>query len=257
MRYFLTRLSILFLAALAVTSCKSDDDANAEDPKAENRRGLGTSADELLSDDIYTSLTVEFVYSNGFRPQQQTIDTFRPFLERLLNKPGGINFVETVIERPGGAPYSTQEIREIEDEYRTRYTEGDHIAVFVFFADGGATTDTNTSVTLGTAYQNTSMVIYQETLQNLNGMSNGPDLFLLEATTLRHEFGHILGLVNILDDDIHTIHEDPDNNRHCVVEDCLMFFESTVPGNIPVPMKGDIPVLDPLCLADLQAKGGK
>jgi hypothetical protein len=257
MRNFSQRLLILLLVTLATVSCKNDDDANAEDPKAENRRGLGTSAEELLSDDIYTSLTVEFVYSNGFRPQQRTFDTFRPFLERLLNKPDGISFVETVIERPGGAPYSTQEIRDIEDEYRTRYTEGDNIAVFVFFADGGATTDTNTSVTLGTAYQNTSMVVYQETLQNLNGTSNGPDLFLLEATTLRHEFGHILGLVNILDDDIHTLHEDPDNNRHCIVEDCLMYFESTVPGNIPVPMKGDIPVLDPLCLADLQAKGGK
>ncbi|MAN59138.1 MAG: membrane metalloprotease [Flavobacteriaceae bacterium] len=257
MRIVTSRLLYLFIAIVAIGSCKSDDDANPEDPRAENRRGLGTSAEELLSDDIYTSLTVEFVYSEGFRPQQQTIDTFRPFLDRLLNKPGGITFVETVIEQPDGKPYTTQEIREIENENRTQYTDGDNIAVFVYFANGGASGDTNTSVTLGTAYQNTSIVIYQETLQNINGLPNGPDLFLLEATTLRHEFGHILGLVNILDDDIHTIHEDPDNNRHCVVEDCLMYFESTVPGTIAFPMKGDIPVLDPLCLADLEAKGGK
>jgi hypothetical protein len=245
---------LLCLLVLAVfTACKSDDSGEATNDRAENLKALGASAEDLLSDDIYTRLVVEIAYSQGFRPKQLTIDSFRNFLNQRLNKPGGITIIESVIDPPTGEPYTVQEIRDIESNVRTRYTNGDEIAVFVFFANGNSTNDTNTSVTLGTAYQNTSMVIYQETLQSLE-----QDLFLMEATTIRHEFGHILGLVDISGDDIHPNgHIDPESSKHCAVEGCLMYFESTIPSTIPNPMKGDIPALDALCIEDLQAKGGK
>mgnify|MGYP003109809956 CR=1 FL=1 len=249
--YFSKFLLLLSILAI-VSSCKKDDDVAIDDSKAENLLGLGESAEDILSDDIYKSLVVELVYSNGFRPEQRTIDNLRRFLSERVNKPDGISIVETVIAPPPGEPYTTQEIRDIEAENRTRYTTDDQIAIYVFFANGNAQGDTGSTVTLGTAYRNTSVVIYQETLQSLD-----VDRFLVEATTLRHEFGHLFGLVNILNDDIHTDHEDPDNNKHCVVEDCLMFFASTIPSTLPDPMESDIPQLDALCIADLQAKGGK
>lgn len=252
MKFSIARLIIILSLPLIIVSCKKDDDTAITDDQSENLLGLGESAEDLLSDDIYTSLIVEFVYSNGFRPEQQTIDNFRQFLNQRLNKPGGITFRETVIEPPQGEPYTTQEIRDIESENRTAYTNGDEIAVYVFFANGNASGDTQTSVTLGTAYRNTSIVVYQETIQRLD-----VDRFLLEATTLQHEFGHLLGLVNIVNDDIHTDHEDPDSNKHCVVEGCLMFFASTIPNTLPNPTAADIPQLDRLCLEDLRAKGGK
>ena len=245
---FLLLLSILTIVA----SCKKDDDSAMADETALNRLSLGESAEDLLSDDIYKSLVVEIVYSAQFRPEQETIDNFRQFLNSRLNKSGGIQLVETVISPPEGKPYTTEEIRTIEQNNRTKYTNDDQIAVYIFFANGNAASDTNSTVTLGTAYRNTSIVVYQETLQNLQ-----VDRFLLEATTLQHEFGHLLGLVNIQNDDIHTDHEDPNSNKHCVVEDCLMYFESTIPSTIPDPMESDIPQLDALCIADLQAKGGK
>ncbi len=245
---FLFLLSVL----LVVVSCKKDDDSAMTDERALNLLGLGESAEDLLSDDIYKSLVVELVYSNGFRPEQQTIDNLRQLLVERVNKPDGITIMETVIAPPAGEPYTTEEIRNIETQNRTQYTRDDQIAVYVFFANGNASTDTNSTVTLGTAYRNTSVVIYQETLQGLN-----VNRFLVEATTLRHEFGHLFGLVNIVNDDIHTDHEDPFNNKHCVVEDCLMYFASTIPKTLPNPTEEDIPVFDMLCLEDLQAKGGK
>ncbi len=243
----------LLLSLVIITfSCKKDDSNPINAENAENIKALGVSAEDLLSNDIYTSLVVEIVYSNGFRPKQLTIDTFRNFLAQRLNKPDGITIVETVIDPPQGEPYTISEIREIESNNRTRFTVGDEIAVYIFFANGNSTNDTETSVTLGTAYQNTSIVVYQETLQNLD-----QDLFLMESTTVRHEFGHLLGLINIQGDDIHPEgHIDVDHAKHCLVEGCLMYFASTIPSTIPNPNKGDIPVLDPLCLEDLQAKGG-
>ncbi|QIE59066.1 membrane metalloprotease [Rasiella rasia] len=253
MKTYFSKLLLLLAFSVILTACKKDDDASENDDRSENLLGLGQSAEDLLSDDIYKTLVVEIVYSNGFRPEQETIDNLRTFLNQRVNKPGGVQIVETVISPPEGAPYTTQEIRDIESTHRTRYTNGDEIAVYVFFANGNASGDTASSVTLGTAYRNTSVVIYQETLQSLQ-----VDRFLVEATTLRHEFGHLFGLINILDDDIHpTNHEDPDSNKHCVVEDCLMYFASTIPSTLPNPTAADIPTLDPLCIADLQAKGGK
>lgn len=247
------RKIVLFsFIALFIVACKKDDSDPGPD-NSENLLALGASAEDLLSDDIYDRLVVELVYSNGFRPKQLTIDTFRNFLNARLNKPAGIAIVETVIDAPQGAPYSISEIRDIESQVRTRFTNDNTIAVYIFFANGSSTNDTETSVTLGSAYQNTSIVIYQETLQSLD-----QDLFLMEATTMRHELGHILGLVDIQGDDIHpTDHLDPNNSKHCAVEGCLMYFASTIPSTIPDPNKGDIPLLDPLCIEDLQAKGGK
>lgn len=253
MKYFRIPLLLSIVSVLLFTACKSDDPEEMNDDRLENLKALGASAEDLLSDDLYDRLVVEIVYSNGFRPKQLSLDTFRTFLNQRLNKPGGISIVETVIDPPQGEPYNISEIRQIESEHRTKFTNGNTIAVYVFFANGNASSDTQTTVTLGSAYQNTSIVIYQETLQSLD-----QDLFLMEATTLRHEFGHILGLVDISGDDIHPSgHLDPESSKHCMVEGCLMYFASTIPPTISNPTVADIPALDPLCIEDLQAKGGK
>ena len=54
-------------------------------------------------------------------------------------------------------------------------------------------------------------------------------------------------------------HEDLAHAKHCVVEDCLMYFESDTKSTIVEYFSGRqrIPELDPLCIADLKAKGGK
>lgn len=252
-------LVIVLLIFISFTACKNDNgDDQVEDFKAENRKGLGRSAADLLSNDTYQGLTVEFVYANGFRPRESTINTFLDFLSARVVKPDGINLIETVISAPQGAPFTTEEIRDIEDEFRTKYTVGDEIAVFVFFANGNSDNDTETSVTLGTAYQNTSIVIYEKTLEELSASQN-IDLGILEINTLNHEFGHLFGLVNILEDDIHTDHEDPNNSKHCVVQDCLMFFETSNTDRAALQLlmnRSAAPEFDPLCIADLQAKGG-
>lgn len=251
---------LLVLSAFFMLSACNKDDAKdpVDDLKAENLKGLGVSAEDLLSNDIYTKMRVEVVYVAGQQPIQQSISSLEDFLNARVNKPGGITFTQRAIQSPGTSPYNTEEIRAIEDEFRTEYTEDDDIAVFILFADGQSSNDTNTSVTLGTAYRNTSMVVYEETLKDLTNNGNGPDLFLLEATTLHHEFGHLFGLVGIQDDDIHADHEDENHPKHCMVPECLMYFESSVPSRILLRSAGGaITPLDDLCIADLQAKGGK
>jgi hypothetical protein len=260
MRPFSIKLFILLFSVMAIYSCKKDDSAEEEiiDPLAENKKALGESAEDILSDDIYKSLTVELVYSEDYKPTQETIDNFRAFLMARVNKPQGINFVETVVAEQPNDPFTIQEIREIEDRIRTKYTEGDNIAVYVFFSNGSSTNDTQTTVTLGTAYRNTSIVIYERTIKVITE-SDPINLPLLESTTLNHEFGHILSLTNILGDDIHQIHEDQAHLKHCFVEECLMYFDANNVTRAKLERmmrRMQVPELDPLCIEDLQAKGG-
>jgi hypothetical protein len=260
MRPFSIKLFILLFSVMAIYSCKKDDSPEEEiiDPLAENKKALGESAEDILSDDIYKSLTVELVYSEDYKPTQETIDNFRAFLMARVNKPQGINFVETVVAEQPNDPFTIQEIREIEDRIRTKYTEGDNIAVYVFFSNGSSTNDTQTTVTLGTAYRNTSIVIYERTIKVITE-SDPINLPLLESTTLNHEFGHILSLTNILGDDIHQIHEDQAHLKHCFVEECLMYFDANNVTRAKLERmmrRMQVPELDPLCIEDLQAKGG-
>jgi len=260
MRSFSIKLFLLLFTIMAIHSCKKDDSPVEEmiDPLAENKKALGESAEEILSDDIYTSLTIELAYSEDYKPTQETIDNFRAFLMARVSKPQGIIFVETVVPEQPNDPFTIEEIREIEDRIRTKYTEGDNIAVYVFFSNGSSTNDTQTTVTLGSAYRNTSIVIYERTIKVITE-SDPIILPLLETTTLNHEFGHILSLTNILGDDIHQMHEDQAHLKHCFVEECLMYFDAVNVTRARLERlirRMEVPEFDPLCIADLQAKGG-
>lgn len=257
------RFSLLLLFSLfALTACQEDDSTVTEpeeDPTAGNKLTLGASSGDLLTAGDFDRLVVEFVYSDGFRPRQETINNFRAFLDERLNKPGGITFVETVIDPPTGAPFNSSEIREIEDANRTLYNTDNTLAVYVFFSNGNAFGDSQTSFTLGTAYRNTSLVVFEKTLQDVSIDNPNFDLTALEITTLNHEFGHILGLTNVLQDDIHSGHEDPNADKHCIVEECLMYFQAQAATKSMMSRmsRENLPQLDELCIEDLRAKGGK
>lgn len=246
--FFLFSLFIIF-------SCSNDDTSEEiPNPRAENLKAIGISADDLLSDETYKSLTVELSFLASFRPRQETIDALRTFLEARVYKPDAITFIETEITIPYTQTQSFAEIKAIEEAQRTIYTEGDDIAVFVYFSQANFENDTQNALTLGAAYYNTSIVIFEQTLRDLV-LSQNFDLAQMETTTLHHEFGHLFGLVNLRDDDIHDNHEDPQHSKHCKIENCLMYYESNI-ANYFIN-RSTVPGLDPLCIEDLQAKGGR
>ncbi len=259
MKYTSIKIVFILFSFLLIASCKEEDDSEPiDDFKIENRKSLGLSAQDILSSNTYSKITVELVYFGLYRPTEITIANLRDFLEERLNKPEGITILETSVPEVQGSPFTTQELLTAEDENRTAYTTEDTIAVYVFFANGVSSNDTDISVTLGTAYLNTSIVIYEKTLQMLAASNPSIELSTIESTTLQHELGHIVGLVNLLDDDIHTNHEDTGHPKHCIVEECLMYFESNTRSKVLGRFSGrvGVPELDSLCIADLQAKGG-
>ena len=85
MKKLLITFGLLFFASVLFVNCNKDDaDEIIEeileiDPFDAELNDTGTSYAELLKDDMYTSLTVEFAFTTGHRPAQSTLDSFKRF----------------------------------------------------------------------------------------------------------------------------------------------------------------------------------
>jgi hypothetical protein len=210
----------------------------------------------LLRDTNYDRLEVEFIYVNGARPETATINNLKTFLQQRLNKPNGINFTERTTTDTTGEDYTIEEIVTLEETNRTSFTRDNTVAVSILVVDKPNERDEGNSVVLGTAYRNTSLVIYQSTIERFSGGVGRPSRVTLESTVYNHEFGHLMGLVN-LGTPLQSAHEDANSDNHCNVDGCLMFFEINGGNVLDMMNMTAIPELDAQCIADLQANGGK
>ncbi len=250
------------LGMILLNACSTDDALTTDDNgvnQSANRQSTGKSAKDLLSADKYTSMILEIVYVEGFEPSQSSINNLKSFIEKRTFKPQGIVIEKRAIPSPNKTKYSINDISEIEKKHRKYYNTDNRIAVWAYFSDGKSDKDSaaDETVVLGTAYWNTSFVIFQETLNNYSNSPLEPNRSLLETTVMTHEFGHIFGLTN-LGSPMQTNHEDGAHAKHCNNKDCLMFWKSeSGAGILDMANMSAAPSLDANCMADLRANGGK
>lgn len=128
----------------------------------------------------------------------------------------------TEIAPQGGGPYSTQEILAIAGRYRKQQSTANSAAIFVVFLDGyletnGAPDHGVIGVTLGGS---TIIAIFKPVITS-SGRSNIERF--VEQSTLVHEIGHAVGLV---DKGIPQIanHQDDEHKHHCSNDRCVMFW---------------------------------
>lgn len=223
----------------------------------DNRKSTGASANDLLSETTFKKMIVEIGFIEGFEPTETAKNNVKNFIESRTFKSEGVQFMTKQIPSTGKTVYTDQDIIDLENQHRTQYNSDDTIAVWILFVNGESSRNTSSGSILGTAYYNTSFVIYEETIHEFSNSPFEPNRSVLETSVINHEFGHILGLTN-LGTALQSNHEDLDHPKHCNVESCLMYWaiessqgiESLVSG-------GQAPTLDAQCLADLKANGGK
>jgi predicted Zn-dependent protease len=224
---------------------------------ATNRQVTGSSANDLLSANTFKKMIVELAYIEGFKPSDAAINNFKSFITNRINKPEGVTFSTKEIVATDKEVYTLDEVVALETTNRTNYNSDTTIAVWVLFINGKSSSDTNSSAILGSAYWNTSFVIYEETIMDLSNSAFEPERSLLESSVIHHEFGHILGLTN-LGTELQSDHEDAEHPKHCDEEDCLMYWAAETSQGIGTMISGgQVPTLDAQCLADLKANGGK
>jgi hypothetical protein len=249
---------LLFLTILLFNSCTPE----VEDPAINNTNGylnkknVGESARDLLSDEKYKHLEVEVQYVFGFAPSSEAIANLQSFLQQRLNKTKGISFKYSSISSPNRQVYTINDIAAIETAYRTVYTRKDTIGVYFFFADGGYSQDTENSKVLGVAFRNTSMALFEKTIHDFSDSFTEPAREDLETVVLNHEFAHILGLVNV-GSPMQTLHQDDAHGHHCNNQNCLMYYTAETGGVVAKILGSGMPVLDQNCINDLKANGGK
>jgi hypothetical protein len=253
MRY-ISCLLILLLAGTLFSCSKKDEPAPPSrfDGKKYSQQATGKSAHDLLSADKFNSLQIQILYMPDYKPDAGAIDQLKNFLNNLVNKPSGISMKEMQIPSTGKSTLSLSDIRAIEEKYRTLYAHDKELEVCLIYADADYTDNS----VLGISYQNTSICLFGKTIAAHSGAIGQVSRTKLTATVLEHEFGHLLGLVNI-GSSMKTNHEDPDHSHHCNNENCLMYYAAETTDILGFLISGPVPDLDANCLADLKANGGK
>lgn len=255
----LTRLFLIcFVAIAAFTACETEDVEPMEvDMRSVlHEKKVGASAEELLSDKYYSHLEVEIQYVQGYEPTSEAVTNLKSFLQERLNK-ASITFKNHSIPSPNQQTYSADDIFNIEKEHRTVYSREDTMGIYFFFADGEYSGNSGSSKVLGIAYLNTSMALFEETIKEFSDDLDEPERKTLETVVMKHEAGHILGLVNN-GTSMQTPHQDEEHGHHCNNENCLMYYTAETGGLVnKLVGGGSAPTLGQECIDDLQANGGK
>jgi len=253
------RPALLLLAAVTTGSCSND----ATEPPGGNNgtggtqtydhaRAPGASARDLLSDESFDQLVVEVQYVEGFPPTDEALETLRTFLGDRLNKPAGIVIrTPEPIQITQQPTYSAADIRALESQHRTVFTEGTTLGLYMLFLNGEYEDNLNV---LGIAYNNTSTAIFGGKIRQHTGELTQPSRAKVEATVASHELGHLMGLV-ANGSDMQVEHQDEENGHHCDVDGCLMYYAVNTTDFV-ANLFDTQPTLDPNCLEDLRANGG-
>lgn len=266
-----------FLALLLFLGCSKDAEnpssSSASVDKSANLLTTGASANDILSSSTFDKLLIEIAYVSGFQPTAEAIASLEEFIGATTFKEE-VEFKYSPLSSPNEETLTLNEVSDLEKDNRTAYNDGSTLAIYIYFADAPADSDDESEnvVTLGAVYRNTSMVIYEATIKELAGRSNVVTVSDVEAATLNHEFGHLLGLVNLGTDPINPEHEDTEidendvesGNNHCNVDGCLMRAELQFGASMLKMMQSNvskglatIPQLDAECILDLRNNGGR
>ncbi len=244
--------SILFYSILFFSSCSKDSGTGLPSINPANNKTTGASARDLLSSGNFNSIKIEIQYMPGFQADATSINNVISFLNSLVNKPGGISVSQQQITAGNKASYTINDIATVEQKYRTAFNSGSQLSVYILIADGEYTDP----AVLGVAYRNTSLCLFGKTIFDNSGGVGQASRTKLETTVTEHEFGHLLGLVD-LGTPMVTNHRDATHGNHCNVQSCLMYYATETTDLLGFLITGDIPTLDAQCLADLHANGGK
>ena len=224
-------LFVMLMISAGLSGCFGEE-------SKEVQRGIpGGLTLACLSDDKYTSMVVEIDYEAGYMPEQSSTDLLKTRLEQVCDKPQGIEafLTETNFDHEG--QWSASDVREKGWNEKSNNPQSDSTLYWqAIFPSGQYANDG----VLGVAVDASTIAIFGEAVDDAEGpIFNRPSAEEIENSVLVHEFGHLLGLVNLVYQSP-VEHEDEEHKGHSNNEDSVMYWaiESANIGNI---ITGELP----------------
>lgn len=241
---------MLVLLAISCDTTSSDAD-HSEEIHYSQTENPGEANLDFLTNETFDRLIVEIDYMPDMRPTDEALDSLEEFLAQWLQKTEIIIQVPTEIPSGGKEEYSADDVRDLEAEHRDTQTdiEGGTLTSYNIVVDGSY----DKGNVLGIAYYNTSNAYFGETIREVSGSPPlNPSREKIEATVFRHEYGHLMGLVNN-GTEMQSSHQDNENDKHCTEENCLMYYAVETTDFFANLFDGTIPELDAYCESDVRA----
>ena len=203
---------MLFLVSMLVASAGCLDNFKEELISCENE--VGECRYEILQSSKYSKLHIEVNYVSGFEPSSDALDLLRQRINEVTDKTS-----VTISQESFGSTdtsYTIEEILKIESSQRKKFKSGDEFVIHILYLNGEFEDNENT---LGLAYKGSSFAMFQENIED------SAFLFIsaedIEKAVLVHEYGHLLGLINMGYTSPHD-HEDPEHPHHSNNDESVM-----------------------------------
>lgn len=249
---FILIIGIIFLlsAGCFEEAVDTNDDLNGNDTGEFSHSMLpGESNEAFVTDDDFSELIVEIQFMTGSEPEPEAIEKVGAFLEQHFQKDDILFTEPQQVPSLNQTVYDTDDLVQIEENNRQFFTDENRLAAYILFVDGEFLDQDAPSV----AYFNTSIALFGSTINRISGPQQfDPSRESVEATLIKHQFGHLAGLVNNGTEMVQN-HQDAPNGVHCTVEECLMNFRYNSANFFENLFQDAEFELDPFCEADLEA----
>ena len=234
-------------AALALTTAHCGD---ADD-------GVGTSFFSAAVDE----LVVEVDYQVGAEPTprvgvplfklvQVNLDHLFAGTTQRISLPGQLADMESITGLDNG-PFSNDDILHLAEAHRDAVATKNRTSVYVLFLNGFYEVDGEAlESVLGVAFPGTGVIaLFKPAMA-----SNDADVRFVEQSTLVHEIGHAVGLVNN-GVPLTSAHHDADHGAHCTNSNCVMYHLNEGARDLiafirRVQVTGESVLFGPECIAD-------
>ena len=232
-------LALMLVALMTLTSVTAGclTDKFTEIITDESHGIPGSLALACLRDDQHTSLEIQILYEDGYRPEQSSVQLLEQRLDEVCDKPSGIRFDYTQVEFPSSInTWTADDVREQGWANKAGHPHSSSTLKWQFLFPSGTYED---DTVLGVAVDGSTIAMFKDSIEEAEGFFGRPSAEEVENSVMVHEAGHLLGLVNL----VYTSprdHEDPQHPGHSSNDESVMYWaiESTSLMNF---LTGDLP----------------